>query len=402
MSNISIPEPCHENWAEFTSTEKGAFCGSCQIDVVDFSNKSPEEVKNILKKNAGKHLCGRFRKSQLDELNNEFSAWENQSVKSFQSKFLYACLIVFGMSLFTSCNVSEQNFLQDLGIEWTDNNDEAHLQITKPAAVEQDKDTTKKDKNHYRKGKIKYVPEETQEDKKSVELILGKPMINQPENNEEIPPDSLDKSSILEQDENCAIKGNVIYDDIRLGQVIATEDSTKDVSNEESLYNDQMVDGGIMWTPEFEDFVEDTTASEESTPDTSLIEDRHIKGEILLIEPFQEEPLPLDVVRDSLSSEKIEPIELNIPQFEMVFDAQLFPNPVQDQTRLVINVKDSQIFNVYLYAINGKMVKDIYNGMLATGRQELVVDLTGYESGSYLIVINAGKQKESLMLEKLH
>ena len=114
MPSISIPEPCHENWADFTPTEKGAFCGSCQIDVVDFSNKTPEEVKTILKQNAGKHMCGRFRKSQLNELNSEFAAWENQTPKSFQSKFLYACLIVFGMSLFTSCNVSEQNFLSQI------------------------------------------------------------------------------------------------------------------------------------------------------------------------------------------------------------------------------------------------------------------------------------------------
>ena len=388
MSSISIPEPCHENWADFTPTQKGAFCGSCQIDVVDFSNKTPDEVKAILKENAGKHMCGRFRKSQLDELNHEFAAWEHQSTSSFQSKFLYACLIVFGMSLFTSCNMSEQNFLSGIGIEWNDSGDEANLMITKPAA-EIEKDTTKK--NDYKKGKVKYEPEQ---------MLLGKPAIIQ-----ETPPDSVENCTTEE-----AIKGNVIIKepiDFIKGDVAYIEEpvvdtiDTENVDHPDSLYNDQMFDGEISWIPEFEEFIEDTVQTQE-VPEDSVDIERHVKGEIKIDNPISEEPIPLEMIEDSTSNDKTEPLTVEMPGFEMVFEAQLFPNPAQDQTRIVINVKDEQMFNVYLYAINGKMVKDIYNGMLASGRQEFVIDLAGYESGSYLIVINAGKQKESLKLEKLH
>lgn len=61
---ISIPEPCHEDWAKMTPTEKGKFCNSCAKEVVDFTNKTDEDLVKILSKN--KNLCGRIKHSQLD------------------------------------------------------------------------------------------------------------------------------------------------------------------------------------------------------------------------------------------------------------------------------------------------------------------------------------------------
>lgn len=149
MNVLSIPKPCHENWAEFTPTEKGAFCGSCKIDVVDFSNKSPNEIKAILAENSGKHLCGRFKKSQITAINHDYTEWKNQSKQTFQSKFLYACLIVFGMSLFNSCH-TESHLLNQENITQTDLN----TQQTTPS---ESCDSTKI-KNEYRKGKVAYHP----------------------------------------------------------------------------------------------------------------------------------------------------------------------------------------------------------------------------------------------------
>lgn len=116
---VDIAEPCHENWNQMSPTEKGAFCGKCQIDVVDFSNKTALEVKQILSDNIGKHLCGRFKKVQLAELNSDYLVWGNQSIHTFQSKFLLACVLVFGVTLFSSCaNGTAQNPLPiDFGSE---------------------------------------------------------------------------------------------------------------------------------------------------------------------------------------------------------------------------------------------------------------------------------------------
>lgn len=110
IMRVDIPNPCSENWVEMTPTQRGAFCQTCAVDVVDFSDKNPEEVKKTLRANIGKHMCGRFKESQLSDLSHTYQIWKNQSVKTFRSKFILACMIAFGLTLFTGCeNSSAQN-----------------------------------------------------------------------------------------------------------------------------------------------------------------------------------------------------------------------------------------------------------------------------------------------------
>ena len=47
---LTIDEPCHENWDGMTPVEKGKFCGACQKQVVDFSNMSDRQVAEFFKK----------------------------------------------------------------------------------------------------------------------------------------------------------------------------------------------------------------------------------------------------------------------------------------------------------------------------------------------------------------
>lgn len=63
---LTIAEPCHENWDGMTPVEKGKFCGSCQKQVIDFSNMSDRQVADFFKKPSTGSVCGRFMTDQLD------------------------------------------------------------------------------------------------------------------------------------------------------------------------------------------------------------------------------------------------------------------------------------------------------------------------------------------------
>ncbi|OSZ77498.1 hypothetical protein CAP36_14040 [Chitinophagaceae bacterium IBVUCB2] len=63
---LSIAEPCHENWDNMSPVEKGKFCGSCQKQVVDFTGMSDRQVAAFFKKPSTGSVCGRFMTDQLE------------------------------------------------------------------------------------------------------------------------------------------------------------------------------------------------------------------------------------------------------------------------------------------------------------------------------------------------
>jgi hypothetical protein len=63
---LSITDPCHENWDNMTQAEQGRFCGSCQKQVVDFTNMSDSQLAAFFKKPSTGSVCGRFFQDQLE------------------------------------------------------------------------------------------------------------------------------------------------------------------------------------------------------------------------------------------------------------------------------------------------------------------------------------------------
>ncbi len=101
---IRIPEPCHEDWAKMTTTEKGKFCSVCTKEVFDFTSKTDEELVKILSKN--KNACGRVKKSQL----NREVKLERKSGQSFAP---LAASMLLPLTLFSNNPKSEKKIASE-------------------------------------------------------------------------------------------------------------------------------------------------------------------------------------------------------------------------------------------------------------------------------------------------
>lgn len=65
---LSIPQPCHQDWHEMTPTQQGRFCNSCATEVIDFSEMSDAAVLNYFKLVTTDKLCGRVVPDQLNRV----------------------------------------------------------------------------------------------------------------------------------------------------------------------------------------------------------------------------------------------------------------------------------------------------------------------------------------------
>ncbi|MBL4623976.1 MAG: hypothetical protein JKY42_02365, partial [Flavobacteriales bacterium] len=119
--NINIPEPCQEDWNKMTSNEQGAFCGSCQKTVVDFSKMDNQQIRDYFLAKSEQKTCGRFNSKQLNKpislLIPAISSWKMRLTPI--SKFATALFLVFGMGLF-SCTTKTGNTVGEIRIEQKD------------------------------------------------------------------------------------------------------------------------------------------------------------------------------------------------------------------------------------------------------------------------------------------
>lgn len=102
---ITIPKPCHEDWNAMTPNQKGRFCTSCSKTVIDFTQKTEQEIQDYLTINHNKKLCGHFYKKQLDSIVIQIPSTTFQKQLSFQKLFCLSLLFSMGTTLF-SCKTN--------------------------------------------------------------------------------------------------------------------------------------------------------------------------------------------------------------------------------------------------------------------------------------------------------
>ncbi|UKN02769.1 T9SS type A sorting domain-containing protein [Paracrocinitomix mangrovi] len=123
---ISIPNPCNEDFDAMAPTKRGNYCTKCNTDTFDFRKLSDIEVYKILDAHQNEHICGQFENEQLRRIGANYSHWKNQTERTFQSKFLLACVFVFGLSLF-SCDNEDKTVIENIQLTEMAENEEGVL-----------------------------------------------------------------------------------------------------------------------------------------------------------------------------------------------------------------------------------------------------------------------------------
>ena len=93
---LSIHQPCHENWQHMTPSEQGRFCQACAKEVIDFTSMSDTEVLNYFLKEKRENVCGRLYQDQMHR--------DIQKPKYTNKKFAWYWnyLVMFFLFLFKS------------------------------------------------------------------------------------------------------------------------------------------------------------------------------------------------------------------------------------------------------------------------------------------------------------
>jgi hypothetical protein len=108
LMEISIKEACHENWNNMTPNEQGAFCGKCVKNVIDFSTKSLEEIKEFFTGREQQNICGRFEDKQLSALSFD-AFFEHFRNFEFTKRFVVILFFTFGLCLFDASPAAAQS-----------------------------------------------------------------------------------------------------------------------------------------------------------------------------------------------------------------------------------------------------------------------------------------------------
>jgi len=81
---------------------------------------------------------------------------------------------------------------------------------------------------------------------------------------------------------------------------------------------------------------------------------------------------------------------------------QNYPNPFNPSTTIGFTIVNPQNVSIDLYSIDGRYLRNIYNGIVGTGRHEVRFDAEELPTGIYLyrLTTKTGTQTRKLTLVK--
>lgn len=81
--------------------------------------------------------------------------------------------------------------------------------------------------------------------------------------------------------------------------------------------------------------------------------------------------------------------------------AKAFPNPFQKQSRIEIELEQPEKVEISIHNASGKLVQQLYQGRLSAGIHGFDFQANNFTAGIYVCRIKAGRQLESLVLNKV-
>jgi Secretion system C-terminal sorting domain len=83
------------------------------------------------------------------------------------------------------------------------------------------------------------------------------------------------------------------------------------------------------------------------------------------------------------------------------FDAIVYPNPTRGESTLALDIETEGQYQIFMYDLNGRKIRDIHSGELFIGRNNFNIDLFDLQSGMYFLQVLAEGQNETLKIQKL-
>lgn len=100
MEKPLLSEPCTADWNKMKPVEQGRFCKSCCKVVVDFTQKTAQEILDYLRARSGERVCGIAKRSELQTV----PVTGAQKFSMRLRRFSLAIYMVFGALLFTTAS----------------------------------------------------------------------------------------------------------------------------------------------------------------------------------------------------------------------------------------------------------------------------------------------------------
>lgn len=98
---VEIKKPCYEKLEHRKPGEKGSFCNVCQITVIDFTDKTPEEISHYLTHHKQEVHCGVFNRKDI----STGSRADTFISYLYSRQLKFAAILVLSLTLLLSCRV---------------------------------------------------------------------------------------------------------------------------------------------------------------------------------------------------------------------------------------------------------------------------------------------------------